>query len=317
LLAVLLAAVIVALGAGRALAVSAGAGASATSTGGTAANLDSHWGLMSASADAQANPPGIHAHGHGYAHVGLFSITKSAYAHVQFSDDAAPKGGWAYGTAGTGSFIIHAPPGYVGSAQVRARLLKTGSPLEEEETADNPPEVGTVPAPGMYADSFFDVFTDVNVRIVPPGSATPVTLMDGKIHLGGPQSSLPGLTPTPDGYGYLNGYGSLNGYGLLEEYGYLNGTEERNAVRILDDFVTAPFDIPVGQQFDSFFDVFTEIRESPTYVTADGDYAVGGLFKVELELVDQSGMFTLEAVPEPATLSLLALGGLALLRRRR
>lgn len=59
-------------------------------------------------------------------------------------------------------------------------------------------------------------------------------------------------------------------------------------------------DLGTGKyQIDSFFDVFTELRvDGGTWYPA-------------------SGPIRLDLVPEPATLSLLALGGLALLRRRR
>ena len=50
--------------------------------------------------------------------------------------------------------------------------------------------------------------------------------------------------------------------------------------------------------------------------------AVGGIYDIHLRVTDNTGMThtdssSLRIVPEPATLSLLALGSLALLRRRR
>jgi hypothetical protein len=68
---------------------------------------------------------------------------------------------------------------------------------------------------------------------------------------------------------------------------------------------------------DSFFDVFTEIRESPTAPPDGIEVGVAAAFAVQLELVDQAGQSAFRPVPDPATLALLGLGGLAILRRKR
>jgi hypothetical protein len=288
------------LGTGQALAVSATADAHAHSRIGGAQEQQVtvhayQWDLLSATADAQANVAGVHAHGHGYAHVDWFHIGKGNYTHVVYSGGYTPKHGWATASSSTGGFIIDGPEGQ--EVQICARLVRTGAPLEEEMTPDVHPEMGTFPDHGMYADSFFDIYTEVSVGLSlgGGGGGGMITMMSADLHLGGPGTTAPGLS------GHLTGYGETNGFGLLNPYSYSNGGEPRNAVSITSDFVSAPLTVPVGQRLDSFFDIFTEVSQPPD-TTSTAIRGAGALFMVQLELVDQSGAFTIHPLLPTAKL---------------
>jgi hypothetical protein len=224
----------------------------------------------------------------------------NCWVRTVLRDGYNPKSAGAKASAWGSVFIVDGPPGEM--AEVRAHIPRQGSVLY-----DLPPS--EVPSQGMYADSFFDILTEVTMAVVDP--AVGVTdLIRIRNTLGGSASPTPGLVFTEGDW--------VRPYMAEEDVLMPDGSIRKRAYFRDDVFSPTTVWLPTNTPFEVHWLVNVEI---PTVLVEDElTYCVGGAcaLAVQLELVDGGeGRYNLRAVPEPATMGLLALGGVALIRRRR
>lgn len=108
----------------------------------------------------------------------------SCWTRCVLRDGYSPKSAAAKASAWGSWFIIDGPPGEL--AELRARIPGRGS------VPYDPPPSGHYVPQGLACDSFFDIFTDVNVQVNPGGGWQELLAIKGK--LGGVASAEPGLT---------------------------------------------------------------------------------------------------------------------------
>jgi hypothetical protein len=146
------------------------------------------------------------------------------------------------------------------------------------------------PGGGAHIDSFFDIFIEVST--------------DG----GGTWTGATGYPARSFFDIFVNHGGGGGGGAILYPMEVLSldlspmpGVQIRESPTRASDGMTTVRTVPGGYMIDSFFDIFTEVSMDGghTWVPSEGPPV------------------HMEGTPEPATLSVLALSGLALLRRRR
>lgn len=163
--------------------------------------IDNDVGLFSAWGNAPSTTPGAHAHAWGSATVKFFGVRKRVGGHYWFTDDLSPKHAWWHARASTGQFILEGPDG---PAELLFRVPASADiPEFEDDPGDPIPNFpfGPHPINGMFADSFFDVFVDLDVELVQDGTSQKV--LGGSARLAGPGNETPGLHATRDLAGYL------------------------------------------------------------------------------------------------------------------
>ena len=109
----------------------------------------------------------------------------------------------------------------------------------------------------------------------------------------------------------LDGLSNVVSTGTLEAIGASGGTTALNATSLDGGGIFSGdlvFDSATGHLIDTF----------TVQILSDGNWNNGNEgFWISLDGAELTVDYTVDAIPEPATMSLLALGGLAMLRRRR
>jgi hypothetical protein len=222
----------------------------------------------------------------------------NCWGRNQLRDGYNPKSAKNKASAWGSWYIIDGPPGEM--AELRARI-------PAENLVDAPPE--GVPSQGMYADSFFDVFTDVNTRVDLPGGGS-VDLMTFSSTLAGPAAVTPGLTFTDGGWveSFFDVFATVSPSGEAREL----ATIREDILSPLTVFLptNTPFHVDWGLTIES--EIMAEEELPPGM-----EISTAAAIAMQLELVDQSGLYNLRGIPEPATIVLATLGGLAMIHRRR
>lgn len=169
--------------------------------------------------------------------------------------------------------------------------------------------------------------------IIGRGGASPFQIMiEADEHVMSGEESI----PLPPGEGAYEGLFAVNDPGWIgleddepaEDFYMLLPNHQVSLKRISFDDGFSMFDPTAGQILEKDNDTYlfplTTEGMIHSHLIFAGDGPEGTIWQAMFQLVDPSGLhaasapFTIsfEAVPEPATLALLALGGLALLRRR-
>ena len=324
---VLLAAAVV-LTPSAALAVSAHAHSHAHSTAGVSTRARWDSGLFSASANAPTTVPGVHSHAWSAASVGFFNINKGGGGHGWWTPGSSPKHYWWHWWVSTGEFVVDGPAGE--APELRVQIVKTGDtnpqvPPNDGEEPKGPTDLNPAPSQGMVAQMTGDVFFDVVVDVEAAGQK--VNLFEGGLSLAGPQSSRDPVGVTGDFDNAALRLDKINDrtnvLSLAEEV-LGRRTMKVNTGEIFLGDIVATMNVNRDDVHEGQMDVHEDPEIDPTtgepyslFDNPEANFGASGHFVVSLALVDQSGRFTLRAVPEPATMSLLALGVVPLLRRRR
>jgi len=104
-------------------------------------------------------------------------------------DAHSPKRAVAHAKAGGSTYIVDGPEGH--AVGLLVRIPRTGTVADPEYTP-----LPNAPSQGLYCESFFDVFFEVDTRVDLGGGMTP--LIVGSALLQGPSAVHPGLTLTGD-----------------------------------------------------------------------------------------------------------------------
>lgn len=245
-------------------------------------------------AQAEAHAKRFHMFVPFYGHIEWQSVWGGGYLRNGYNPKSAKHKEAAWGSM----FVVAGPPGEL--AELRARI-------PAENLYDPLPE--GIPPQGMYADSFFDVFFDIDLSVDVPGGGS-VNMMAISGSLAGPAAVTPGLTFTAGDWAapFFDVADTVSPSG-----------RPRKLTQIASDILSpttvfvptnTPFHVDWSQSLES--EVMSD-EELPDGVIIGTAAAIG----MHLELVDQSGRYDLRPVPEPATVVLLMLGAAVLALRRR
>ncbi len=172
------------------------------------------------------------------------------------------------------------------------------------------------------ADGWGQIFTPNAGKILPEGYVVPDTvyLVDWTYAKTDSTTNLPAPGDT-----YLAVYSALTVAGMTDAALVGVSTNALNAQDFAaNDLMTWQFDaleLDANTQYAMMFVQYNEdvlqIVKGAVRLTVGNQYTGGGWVRINEIANDWDGQFQATYIPEPATLSMLGLGGLALLRRRR
>ncbi len=263
------------------------------------------------------NKPGAHARSWGAAIVSGGSLKKSAGGEGWVLNGNSTKHQYWYANAGTGEFIVEAPPG-VNSARLRLLIEQTGNVIDPAQPLDAPPEIGAYPSQAVFAEYDFSVQVKLDATV--EQGVEKSDLFHGRALFGGPENAAPGLQSFGD-------FATLNVFELIQFPG--NPGQVRLGA-LVPDAVIAPSsasvltNIPFTLNLDLIMSQYAidSFPFEPPLVDTGGILAASsGDLVVEIFVEDDLGnLLTITpVVPEPSSLALAALGamGLFLARRQR